>query len=203
MRSFHPDIFTLLNNDEVTVFSLIAVKLTNGFHWYHTTLPYNVAIAGLESGNTFISNNGLIGLDTPKLSKVVDRETFKITYSDNERDLISHLSSGVVGSPCAVYYGFFNTTDQVLGGAEPGHPILNLSHTVLAYKGVLDTYGYNIDTETEIKVSLECSSPMAALDLVNVFRTSNDAMVARNPNDTSFSQVHLGSSAVNLVWGKA
>ncbi len=203
MRSFSPDIFTLLNNDEVTVFSLIAVKLNSGYHWYHTTLPYDVTIAGLESGHTFLSNNGLIGLDTPKLSKVVDRETFKITYSDNERELITRLYTGAVGSPCAVYYGFFNTTDQLLGGAAPGQPILSLSHIILAYKGVLDTYGYNVDTEAEIKVSLECSSPMAALDLVNVFRTSNDAMIARNPSDTSFSQVHLGSSAVNLVWGKA
>jgi hypothetical protein len=43
---------------------------------------------------------------------------------------------------------------------------------------------------------------MASLDLLNAFKTTNDAMRRRNPNDTSFSQVHLGSSAANLVWGK-
>jgi hypothetical protein len=202
MRSFSNEVLSLLDNDELSIFTLVVLLLNNGTHLYHTTLPYDVTIGGLEGGQTFLSNNNLMSVDAPRLSNAVDREAYKITYSDNDRTLMRHLENGAAGSPCRVYFGFFNTTSQEISGTPPGHPITSPQHIVLGYKGILDTFGYVIDTEVDVAVALECSSPMASLDLINVFKTSDDSMRNRNSSDNSFDQVHTGSSQTSLVWGK-
>jgi hypothetical protein len=51
-------------------------------------------------------------------------------------------------------------------------------------------------------MTLECSSPMANLGLVNSHFTSQDYLRQRLPGDTSFDQVYIGARSVNLLWGK-
>jgi hypothetical protein len=50
---------------------------------------------------------------------------------------------------------------------------------------------------------IECSSPMADLDLKRTLITSKDAMRGLSPTDSSFDQVYEGSKGIDLLWGKA
>jgi hypothetical protein len=99
--------------------------------------------------------------------------------------------------------GFFNTTKEAIGTVAPGHPLLAEEDIVLAYKGIVDSHGYVISEDEDVVVVIECSSPMADLDLKRTLITSKDAMRGLSPTDSSFDQVYEGSKGIDLLWGKA
>lgn len=198
-KTYSANVMQLISADNLSPYFLVKLALKTGAV-YHTTTPMDVTVAGL--GATFLANNTLLGIDAPRLSSVVDREAYKITYADNDFSFRTLFAGGVIGTPVTVWVGFINATDAILGGALPGMPLSNSTDLILAYSGVIDSHGHATDTEGQVTATIECSSPMASLDLVKPFYTSRDAMQQRNPADISFNQVYAGSRAVNLVWGK-
>lgn len=198
MRNFSQSILSLLSSDNISVFYCVHLTL-GSTQLYHVNLPYDVTIPGL---GTFLADNNLLSIEAPKLSTVVDRETYKITYLDVDFDFKPIFAAGAVGSPVSVYIGFFNTSESTLGGAAPGRPMLQREDIILAYRGIVDTHGYVIDQDEQPTCGIECSSPMASLDLKKVFNTSRNSMRSIAPSDSSFDQVYEGSAQSNLLWGK-
>jgi hypothetical protein len=101
--------------------------------------------------------------------------------------------------------GLINTFDSPLEGFPPGAPLIGSGvggpHTLLVYKGIVDKLTH-AEGEDTIVASLECSSPMADLQLVKVFNTSAQNLRSRYPGDSAFDQVFEGDRNVDYYWGK-
>jgi hypothetical protein len=197
MRAFSSNVKNLIDRDDLSIFTLVRIE-TEPYLQY-TTLPYDVTVSGM---GTFDSDNGLVSVEPPRVTSVVDRSSYKLTLTDPDMSFRERFEAGMVGTHITVWIGFINTTDTTLGGIAPGKPITNVEDIVLAYRGVVDTHGYNI-TEDQCTLALECSSPMADLGLVKTFYTSRDAVRQRGYMDTAFDQVYSGSKGLDLLWGRA
>lgn len=198
MRSYSANVQTLLSRADIGIYFCVEVIHSTGM-MRHTTLPHDVTIGG----NLYAANNNLMSVEPPKLSSVVDREAYKITYTDPEFELRNIFEIGLTGAPISVIIGFINTTNATLGGALPGAPLTDLADTVVAYAGVVDTQGYSMQNCEEITVVIEGSSPMSSLNLSKPYYTSQDALRQLSATDTAFDQVHAGSKEVDFLWGKA
>jgi hypothetical protein len=198
MRTLSNNILTLLDTDSVSIYTLVKIELAVPL--LHTSAPYNIDISGL---GLFLTDCGLKSAEPPKLSKVVDREAYKLTYGDPVFELRAHFEAGLVGRKVSVYYGFFNTLDVSLGGALPGQPLTTVEDLALVYRGLIDSHGYSVSADDEVEAVIECSSPVANLDAKRVMISSKDYLRQIGmPNDTSFDQVYAGSKAIDLLWGK-
>lgn len=196
MRRISPNVIQLLDTHSFSTFVL--VELNTATPYRHTSLAHNVEV---ETLGLFLADNGLTGAEPPKLSGDVDREAYKIVYTDPSFEFREIFDNGLVGARLSVWFGFINTLDEPLGGAMPGEPLLGIGDIVKSYQGVVDSHGYNIDVE-KITMSIEGSSPMADLNLVKSLYTSKDALRQLGVVDTAFDQVYRGSKVVNLLWGK-
>jgi len=198
MKTYSANVLNVIESDSLSPYFLVKLDFKDG-SVYHTNTPMNVTVAGF---GTFDADNSLLGIDAPRLSSVVDREAYKITYSDNDFVFRTRFETGIIGTPVTVYVGFYNTSDTVIDGILPGSPFTNIDDLVIAYKGFIDSHGYAADTEGQVTAVLECTSPMSSLDLTKPFYTSRDSMRQINVSDTSFDDVYSGSKAINLLWGK-
>jgi len=198
MKIYSANIQQILDSDKLSPYFLVMIELASGTI-YHTSTPMDITISGL---GVFSADNALMSIDSPRLSTVVDREVYKLTYSDNNFAFRALFETGIIGTPVTVYVGFYNTLDIELGGALPGQPLENIEDLVIAYKGFVDSHGHATDVEDQVTAVIECSSPMASLDLVKPFYTSRDSLRQLNSQDSSFDDVYNGSKAINLLWGK-
>lgn len=198
MKTFSSNIQSVIGLDNLSVFYLVQLDYKTG-SVYHASTPMDIDVAGYA---TFSSDNELLSIDAPKMSSVVDREAYKITYSDNASVLRTKFETGIVGTPVTVFIGFYNNSATTISGVLPGQPFTSYADLIVAYKGFIDSHGYTTDVEGAITAVLECSSPMASLDLTKPLYTSRDAMRQINTADSSFDDVYTGSKAINLLWGK-
>lgn len=198
MRQFSNAVKALLATDNLTIFYLVSV-VGEIQTIRHTTLPYDVSIPEL---GLFSSDNDLLATEPPRHSSVVDREAYKITYADPSFEWRAIFEQGLTGALATVYMGFINTTDANIGDADPGYPLLKIEDLVVAYSGFVDTQGHTTTGDGEVTAVIECSSPMADLDLNRSTLTSRDAMHQKHATDTSFDDVYTGSKVVDLLWGK-
>ena len=167
---------------------------------FYTTAPYNIV---MDNGNTFYSDGGLIGVEPPRISSVVDRASYKIQVADVDFSLKSYFEQGAVGDRITVRVGFFNTLGVTRDGIAPGDAFTQLANTIIMYRGAIDAQAYEIDMAQNTAVaSIEGSSPMADLDLVKVFVTNRENMRRKNPWDSAFDKVFEGSGEITLQWGK-
>lgn len=197
MRTFSSNINQILLQDSITPFVMVSITATM-LTRRDTSLPFDVTF----DGTTYTSDNGLVSVEPPRLSTVVDRAVYKITYADEDFSMKAAFTNGIVGAPVTVYIGFINTTSYILNGVNPGHPLLSTDDVLIGYRGVIDSYGYSSGTESGILAAFECSSPMSDLGLLRAFYTSQDSLRQFSPTDTAFNQVYAGSKAISLLWGK-
>jgi hypothetical protein len=186
---------TLLQQDSISYFYLVDVG--NGV-MRHASINRDLVVGGVA----YSGNNTLVMVDAPRLSPVVDRESYKVTYLDNDYTYKPLFEAGFVGKPFKVMLGFFNTTGSVLNGVQPGEPLLSTSDIIVAYEGFVDTQTYVIGVNDKVTLTIEGASPMGSLDLVRSVLTSKDYMNQIAPGDTSFDQLFLGSAPIQLLWGK-
>jgi len=198
MKKYSNNVSQVIGLPNLSFFYLVQIEFSDGTV-RHTSTPHNIDVNGL---GLFIADNNLKNIEAPKLSSVVDRETYKITYSDNSQELRTKFDEGIVGTPVTVYIGLYNNSTAPIGGVGVGQPFTSLADLIIAYKGVIDTHGYSVDVDSEITALLECSSPMASLELTKPFYTSRDSMRQVNATDTSFDDVYSGSKEITLLWGK-
>jgi hypothetical protein len=154
---------------------------------YYTDLTYDY---------TYIADGRLIGADPPKLSSTVDRELYKIVIADPTYSFGETLDDNLIGVNASVRIGFVDQATKA--------PYSGVSNTILIYKGLIESTGYDINTEDrgEAKLVVTCSSPLANLDEVQQLTTSKKALHYINGGDTSFDQVYEGSGGISLRWGK-
>jgi hypothetical protein len=186
MREFNPFILAKLGEEPLKTFTLMFLDLESG-PVYLSTLPYSVTF----DGNVYSSDLGIIGYTTPIQSSNVNKQSFSISISDN----LSYFKSSVIksnaGRVAKMYFGFFNSD---------GTPNLLTENLVMSYSGFIDSAGYTNDF-SEATFTVELSSPMADLSLVNSLVTSPSGMDQINTTDTSFDNVLVDNEQI-LKWGK-
>jgi len=191
--------YMLAQNNVILAYCVKILTNTSVLDKYSTTAPYDITI----ENKVYKAGDGLVTVEAPRLSSVVDRETYKIVYLDQNFELRTLLEKGLVGAKVTVFVVLFNSLDTIYGSVQPGFPYLNSDDIIIAYKGIIDTTGYTLEpSQGKIVVALECSSPMAALDLTRGFYTSREAMQEINPADTAFNQINEGSRQVSRLWGR-
>jgi len=188
----------VIDTDNLSPFFLVKIDLNDG-SIFHTNTPMDINVSGL---GLFTADNTLMSIDAPRLSSIVDREVYKISYADNNFAFRNLFEIGMVGIDVTVFIGFYNTTDVTLGGVPPGQPLNAYEDLVIAYKGFVDSHGHTSIPDEDVSAVIECSSPMADLELTKIFLTSKDSMRQIAPQDSSFDFVYAGSKSVSLVWGK-
>ena len=158
-----------------------------------TSFPSNLT---LSNGDTYLSDGRLVSVDPPRLSSSVDREIYQVSLADSDFYLSDLFQTGLVGKVFEVRIILIDPVTHI--------PLVNLSDTILVYKGIINNVGLNIDTgnQGEAVVSINGASPMANLDATKPFYTSREFIRGLSSNDTSFDQVYEGAGPVNLRWGK-
>jgi hypothetical protein len=207
MKKLSTCINTVINRLGTEAFILI--EILTGTPILLTTLGYDITMSGPGyTTRTYEADGPITAIDPPRTSKVVDREAYKVSMTDTDGSLRALFDAGLVGTSVSVIMGFINNGPPLTSSANTtvatGSAFTDFRDTILVYRGVVDTttttFTFN---ENSNIATLECSSPMAALDMKNSFFTSKDSMRNRHPTDCSFDFVHQTSGAATLLWGKA
>jgi len=185
MIQLSPRVMELLSNRVIETFFLIKIgniKVTS----YSSDLTVE--------GTTYGALGVIYEVDNLQSTSTVDRDLYKIHLVDSDMSLKAAYETNMVGAPVEVRVGF---VDQVSGLPE-------LNHTIVVYKGIVESFDYQIETSSDGRIISEivCSNPMADLDAVNPFYSSKDFIKQLNPDDSAFDQVYIGSGILNLRWGK-
>ena len=186
MRNFSTTVQSIIDSGNIKFFYLIDLYFNSTYHLtsYSRDIDYD--------GNVYTSDGGLFEIDAPKLSSIVDREAYKVIVADLDDSLLTDIRSNVVGKDILVRLGFINPANN--------QPLLDPQDIVYVYKGFVDSPEIVNNWESKL-ASIEGTSPMADLDMVNSYVTSRDSIKQRNPNDTSFDEIY-DSSELDLKWGK-
>jgi hypothetical protein len=189
---------TLLEGDTATFFS-VKIGPYQGQYLRSTTLPYDILLGG-ESYQTDVI---LKEIDTPKISVVSDKSTFKVVLADTDGTLRQLSDTSFHGGELEVRCWFLNTTGSTLGGAAHLQPLVNIEDSLLVYKGRCDEMTFNLTEDaSETTLTIAGASPVSALDLTRRVITSKEWLRARHPSDSSFDSVFSGSASVTRKWGK-
>ena len=178
------------------VFIEIGPNLSSQYFRY-TTLPWDFSYGG----ETFLTVNGLMGLDPPRISKVLDKETYNISISDPNFTLRPFFEGGggrLVGTNMSILAGFVNMTETTIYGTPPGE---DFGEYFKLYEGYVDTADYSVSSE-DVVLSITGSSPMGPLDLTRSLITSKNWIQRQYNGETGYDQVFEGSKEINLNWGK-
>ncbi len=186
MRTFSTTIQNLIDDGRIDFFYLMELNFNNDY--YFTTAPFSFSY----NGHNWLSDGGIFSMDTPKFNNIVDREAYTVTLLDFDDVMMAEFEANVIGKPITVWLGFFD---------ENGDPLLNSTDIIQVYKGVVDSPSISNDWETKV-ATIQGTSPMSDLDMVNSFISSKDGMDQVSSSDTSFDSVYI-DSALNLKWGKA
>lgn len=163
----------------------------------HTTLFRDV----VTPFGTYYCDNNLIGVDSPRLDANIDKETYKILYTDPSFSMRAEAEKGMTGIPVKVRIGFLNSSSETINGVMPGEPFVGTGDFLTSYDGVIDFPSIVIQDES-VNLIIECASPMASLGLIKSHYTSQDYLKHLDAADTSFDQVYDGSHKIDLLWGK-
>lgn len=155
-----------------------------------TTFPSNLTLAD----GIYTSSDLILSLDEPQMTSTVDRDLYKMTFSDSERVLMRVFEGGINGADITALAGFVDYYSE-----EP-----ELDHLFIIYKGIVESYSYEVDTAGQggATATISCSNLMASLDDSNPYYTSKQYIRSISPGDTSFDQIYEGSGSVVLRWGK-
>lgn len=185
MRQFSTALQTVLDSDVIEYAFLI--KLSFNSSYYLTSNSYDV----VYDGNTYTANSGLYNVDSPKLSTVVDRESYTIVVADLLDQMLAEFKLNVIGKPVEVHLALKDANGDLL---------TSTTDVINVYKGTVDKPSISNDFDEKL-ATLQGSSPMSDLDLVKSFITSKDGMDQKSATDTSFDEVY-DSSEITIKWGK-
>jgi hypothetical protein len=186
MRVFTNNIQTLISSDnKIDFFFLITLNLNLTYRL--SSLSFDTAY----DGNTFLASGAILSVDSPRISSVLDRDSYTIVVADPDDELLAEARTGIVGKGIEVRVGFFNSN---------GVPLLNVNDTVPVYKGYVDSPQIINDFESKT-LSIEGTSPMSDLDLMRAFYTTSTGMDQFDLTDTCFDRIHEGYD-LQIRWGK-
>jgi len=189
MRQFSTDVQAALNQDYVEYFFIVEMNLKDNY--YMTTHSTDLTITENGVDTNYLADGAIVSYDTPSKNSVLDREAYQISFIDPAHDLLDEAISGMVGKDIKIRAGFIHDT---LG------PLVAPSDLVFVYKGFIDKPTINNDFESKI-MSIECSSPMADLDSVKPYFTTDYGVKQYDSGDTCFDRISDGYS-LQVKWGK-
>jgi hypothetical protein len=207
MKKLSTCINTVVNRLGTEVFLLVEILKSPPI--LLTTLGYNITMSGPGyTTRTYTADGPIVAIDPPRMSKTVDREAYKINLADTDGSLRVLFDEGLVGTEVAVIMGFINNGPPLTSSSGvsvgTGEAFTDYRDTIVVYRGAVDTTGITTSFSEDTNIAtIECSSPMASLDMKNSFFTSKDSMRTRHPTDCSFDFVHQTSGAAILLWGKS
>ena len=201
MRQPSPNVELITGALKVDTFYLVSIITPAGISdLLYTTYPRDLTVVGL---GTFSANNSISKFDPPVMEKASNREVYKLHFVDSDFSMRSFAESSIIGSRVKVWLGVVNNTGQVIGGAAPDQPLLDLADLLLAFDGVIDNKIYTTSPlEGSNIFTIESTTPMASLKSVSAYMTSKDAVQNLDSTDTAYDFVHKSSSPINLLWGK-
>lgn len=186
MRKFNNFIASKLKSDTLSTYTLFDFDLENTPARF-TSTPYPITFNGQE----YVSDIGVVDFKVPIQSASVDRQSFSVAISDNLSILKNSVTKSNAGRDATLYMGFFN---------DDGTPNTSLENVLIVYKGFIDKTTYSNDFDEAI-FTIELSSPMADLSLVNTIITSPNGMDQHSLTDTSFDKVIEDNEEI-VKWGK-
>jgi hypothetical protein len=198
MITFTGNLLDVFQSPEPTYFNTVKImKRVNDVYVLFkatTTLDHNVT---LSDGVEYIADRTLQAIDPFKIASIVNRESFKFVLADPLISWGSDAEQGLIGCKVEVRVCFIHPTT--------GAVLTDTDDTLLIYGGYIDEIAYSINTQEQGEVLLQigCSSPLADLDQKNGIYLSKDVIRGRNPQDGCCDAVYLGSSHLQLKWGKA
>lgn len=199
MMDVSQNVLQLCEQNIIKTFFLIRIQTSSNSYRSITSHYSDIT---MSDNITYINEGTLLSIEPPRYSNSVDRASYRILFSDSNFSFRSFFEQGAAGANVIVRLGFYNTIAG-LQNTEINAPITNIDDTILVYRGFIDSHSYNIDLEQNIiQVSLECSSPMADLDLAKPYYTNDFTHKQFYPNDTAFQKVFEGSGTVKLNWGR-
>ena len=183
MIQFNARVLELLAQPVINIFYCLKLK----------NLKYTTYTSDITLGVDVYSGFGpVFNVDAPRMDSVVDRDLYKIILTDEGFALGDLYETNFTGAQAEVRVGF---VDYNTGVPET-------TDTVLIYKGVIESFNYEIDTAEKGTVlsTISCSNPMADLDSVRVYYTSKDFLRQINPADKAYDQIYVGSEGVSMIW---
>lgn len=186
MREFSNFVLEKLREEVIRSYSLIELDFKQELLRIAST-PYPITY----NGNEYLADIGVIDFRVPIQTSNVDRQSFSISFADNNSVFKNLVSNSESGRDARLYMGFFD---------EFGVPNTDPENVIIVYEGFIDAHSYSNDFSEAI-FSIELSSPMADLSLVNTLVTSPDGMDQISETDTSFDNV-LEDNEQILKWGK-
>jgi len=185
MRQFSAAAQQVIDSDLIRFAFLIKLEFVNNYYFtsYHRDLFFD--------GDTYLADGGLYEFDPPKLSSVVDRESYRVVISEVLNTMGDEFRANVIGKPISVFVSLLDVN---------GDPLLGTDDVLSVYKGFVDRPALTNDFEQKLAV-IEGTSPMSDLDMVRSSITSRDSMKQKNPSDTSFDEIFQDKS-VSVKWGK-
>ena len=199
MRTVSPNVALLLGQNSVQTFYLFSIKGV-GINLKYTTHFHDVTVTGL---GTFKHENSIASFKPPIMERASNREAWKMGLADSNFELREIVELNLIGARAKFYMGLVNTMDYIVGGAEPGQPLLDIDDITLGFDGIIDTKDYTVNPLENVNLlNIECSTPMASLGMTRPYLTSRDALRHINAGDTSFDEVYNGSAGVTILWGK-
>jgi len=185
MRQFSTDVQAALAQEYVEYFFLVELNLNTNY--YLTSHSTDLTV----DGNLYTANGALFGYEAPKQNSVLDREAYKVSFVDPNNALFLEGRAGIVGKGVNIRAGFIHNT---LG------PLTIPTDLVYVYTGFVDNPSITNDFDSKI-VTIECSSPMADLDIVRPFFTTRFGTDQYDTTDTCFDRINDGYD-LQLKWGK-
>jgi hypothetical protein len=155
--------------------------------WAGTTYHSSINLDGVAYSDEL----PILKIDNVQLVSSVDRSLFSITVG-NTNLLSGDLSStGLVGKLLEVRLWFIDPSSD-----------LPISYSIVAYKGLIDSVGFDISEEAEALV-IGAASPVNDLGMKKFIYLTKDIVRKRNPNDSSCDVITRGSVQASLNWGKS
>jgi hypothetical protein len=189
-----------MRNDAATIWALIDTETIEDFyvlidvqlgsnHYYYTSLPHDLVFGG----NTYISNGKIAEVEAPIQTNIVSSESYRIKLSDHSGFFANLFDGGVINGDFTVYLGFKTNGDLNATAAE----------VMTMYKGAISSVAKEFDPENGTAYAVvEGASPVADLDSVQTFITSENGMDQYSSSDTSFDKIHESGKEVKMKWGK-
>ena len=182
-----PTTVDLPGNQFIEYFLLIDLGLAGATY----NLTTHKADITTDDATTYLANGAVFEYDAPKQNSVLDRSAYTLQLIDPSDVLFNEFRTGVINRPVTIRAGFVHPTLGPLAGD------LDL---VYVYRGYVDAPKLSNNFSSKV-VQLECSSPMADLDMIRPFYTTESGMDQYSLNDTSFDRINEGYE-LQLEWGK-
>jgi len=187
MRQFSSNVQSVLSEDFVEYFLLVDLELPGATY----NLTTHKAAITTDDSVVYSANGAVFEYDSPRQNSALDREAYTIQLIDPSDALFDEFRTGVVNRNVTIRAGFVHST---LG------PLTGDLDLVYVYRGYIDSPKISNNFSSKI-VELQCSSPMADLDMIRSFWTTENGMDQYNLTDTSFDRINEGYE-LQLEWGR-